>query len=174
MYSIGINSSQTKSNNTLEVYACLGIEAARKTIINEIQYTMSSHGMLIDIRHVMLLADLMTYKVGFIIKRNIFYIYSCCLFKGEVLGITRGGLAKMKESVLMLASFEKTTDHLFEASYFGQDDEICGVSECIIMGKPMSLGTGILKLLNKHKKISEPVRRELIFDNFNVKYPPKT
>ena len=32
--------------------------------------------------------------------------------RGEVLGITRHGLAKMKESVLMLASFEKTGDHL--------------------------------------------------------------
>lgn len=57
----------------------------RTTIMNEIAYTMSSHGMSIDVRHVMLLADLMTYK-------------------GEVLGITRFGLAKMKESVLMLAS----------------------------------------------------------------------
>lgn len=39
---------------------------------------------------------------------------------GEVLGITRFGVAKMKESVLMLASFEKTTDHLFDAA--GMDD----------------------------------------------------
>lgn len=97
------------------------------------------------------------------------------IFKGEVLGITRGGLAKMKESVLMLASFEKTTDHLFEASYFGQEDEISGVSECIIMGKPMALGTGVLKLLHKHTNRSEPMKRELIFDKneFNVIYPPK-
>lgn len=35
---------------------------------------------------------------------------------GEVLGITRFGVAKMRESVLMLASFEKTTDHLFDAA----------------------------------------------------------
>lgn len=42
----------------------LGIEAARTTIINEIQYTMVNHGMSIDRRHVMLLSDLMTYKVG--------------------------------------------------------------------------------------------------------------
>ena len=41
----------------------LGIEAARTTIINEIQYTMVNHGMSIDRRHVMLLSDLMTYKV---------------------------------------------------------------------------------------------------------------
>ena len=42
----------------------LGIEAARQTIINEIQYTMKSHDMIIDPRHVMLLGDVMTYKVG--------------------------------------------------------------------------------------------------------------
>ena len=44
----------------------LGIEAARVTIMNEIIYTMVNHGMSIDIRHVMLLADLMTYKVRYI------------------------------------------------------------------------------------------------------------
>lgn len=43
-----------------------------------------------------------------------------------MLGITRFGLAKMKESVLMLASFEKTADHLFDAAYFGQKDSVCG------------------------------------------------
>lgn len=153
----GVNGLQTTSNNTLEVFACCGIEAARSTIINEINYTMSSHGMSIDVRHVMLLGDLMT-------------------FKGEVLGITRGGLAKMKESVLMLASFEKTTDHLFEAAFYGQQDEINGVSECIIMGKPMSLGTGLFKMLHYHEKKSEPKIRPLFFDadsnNFHVKLPP--
>ena len=41
----------------------------------------------------------------------------------------------MKESVLMLASFEKTSDHLFDAAYHGQKDAIKGVSECIIMGE---------------------------------------
>lgn len=91
-----------------------------------------------------------------------------------MLGITRGGLAKMKESVLMLASFEKTTDHLFEAAYYGQEDEIYGVSECIIMGKPMTIGTGLFKLLQKHI-VSEASRRKFIFDSdeFHVQYPPK-
>lgn len=82
--------------------------------------------MTIDRRHVMLLADLMS-------------------FKGEILGITRFGIAKMKDSVLMLASFEKTTDHLFEASFYSKKDKVQGVSECIIMGIPMSLGTGLFK-----------------------------
>ena len=48
----------------------------------------------------------------------------------------------MKESVLMLASFEKTSDHLFDAAYYGQKDAIKGVSESIILGIPMNVGTG--------------------------------
>jgi len=147
----GIKATHTTSNNTFEVEKTLGIEAARSTIMNEITYTMSSHGMSIDVRHVMLLADLMTYK-------------------GDVLGITRFGLAKMKESVLMLASFEKTADHLFEAAYYGQKDVICGVSECIIMGKPINLGTGLFKLLHTVDK-AQPAPRSVIFDSPDLHIP---
>merc|ERR1712039_379297 len=143
---------KTTSNNTYEVGATLGIEAARQTIMNEIRVTMESHGMYIDIRHIMLLADLMTCR-------------------GEVLGITRHGLAKMKESVLMLASFEKTADHLFDAAYYGQKDAIKGVSECIIMGIPMSVGTGLMQLLYEQKK--EPLRaqRRLLWDDKSFNTP---
>ena len=119
----GVNHRETTSNHIIEVEKTLGIEAARNSIINEIIYTMSEHGITVDRRHVMLLADLMTNK-------------------GEVLGITRFGIAKMKDSVLMLASFEKTTDHLFNAALHGRRDNITGVSECIILGRPMPLGTG--------------------------------
>lgn len=60
----GIVGENTTSNHVIEVSQVLGIEAARQTIINEIQYTMKSHGMSIDPRHVMLLGDVMTYKVS--------------------------------------------------------------------------------------------------------------
>ncbi|OWK08087.1 POLR3A [Cervus elaphus hippelaphus] len=91
--------------------------------------------------------------------------------QGEVLGITRFGLAKMKESVLMLASFEKTADHLFDAAYFGQKDSVCGVSECIIMGIPMNIGTGLFKLLHKANRDPSPPRRPLIFDTSEFHIP---
>ena len=130
MGTAGIDGTRVKNNNIMEVASVLGIEAARATIIDQIQYTMSQHGMTIDSRHTMLLADCMTNR-------------------GEVLGITRFGIAKMKESVLMLASFEKTTDHLFDAALHGRVDEITGVSESIIMGIPMPTGTGMFKLLQK-------------------------
>jgi DNA-directed RNA polymerase III subunit RPC1 len=69
--------------------------------------------------------------------------------------MTRNGLAKMKESVLMLASFERTIDHLYDAAYHGQKDTICGVSECIIMGIPIRIGTGIFQLLYKYESIKK-------------------
>lgn len=141
----GVDGLKCKSNHVLEMQTTLGIEAARQTIVHEILHTMSSHGMTIDARHVMLLADLMS-------------------FKGEILGITRFGIAKMRDSVLMLASFEKTTDHLFEASFFGKQDLIQGVSECIIMGVPMTLGTGIFKVLQHEASSTVPKQREVLFD----------
>lgn len=127
----GVVGEETTTNHIMEAERSLGIEAARSCVIKEINDTMKAHGMSIDSRHSMLLADVMTYK-------------------GEVLGITRFGMAKMKESVLMLASFEKTTDHLFEAALRGRTDEIDGVSECIIMGIPMPIGTGMFKLKQRN------------------------
>lgn len=131
MATVGVDGRRTCFNNALTVAEVLGIEAARTSIISEILSTMESHGIGLDRRHVMLLADVMTYR-------------------GEVLGITRNGLVKMKESVLLLASFEKTTDHLYDAAFFSQEDKIAGVSECIIMGTPMTIGTGLFKLLHNH------------------------
>lgn len=59
----GVDGCKTTSNHVIEVQQTLGIEAARKCIIEEIKYTMESHGMNIDIRHMMLLADCMTFRV---------------------------------------------------------------------------------------------------------------
>ena len=124
----GINGRRTRTNSVKEVQAVLGIEAARTTIINEIKIVMGS--MDIDPRHMQLLADVMTYK-------------------GDVLGITRFGLAKMGKSVFHQASFEKTPDHLFEAAFHHARDRIEGVSECIIMGQTMGVGTGAMNVVRR-------------------------
>lgn len=130
MGSPGIDGLHTTTNHILEVEAVLGVEAARTQISAEIENIMKAYGIGIDSRHLLLLADVMT-------------------FKGEVLGITRFGVSKMRESVLMLASFEKTTDHLFDAAVHGRTDAIVGVSECIIMGMEVPVGTGLPSLFWK-------------------------
>ncbi|KAG5756272.1 hypothetical protein H9Q69_000549 [Fusarium xylarioides] len=124
----GVIGTKARTNNVMECRDVLGIEAARTTIADEIGEVMGDMG--IDPRHMQLLADVMTYK-------------------GEVLGITRFGLSKMRDSVLQLASFEKTPDHLFEAAAGMKTDQIEGVSECIIMGQTMSVGTGAFQVVRR-------------------------
>ncbi|CAL8105388.1 unnamed protein product [Calicophoron daubneyi] len=125
----GIIPEQTRSNNILEIEQALGVEAARRVVIEEMLAVMEGHGVEVNIRHVMLLADVMTNR-------------------GEVFGYQRTGMAKAKNSVLCLASFERTGDHLFEAAYHGQDDKLTGVTEGIILGNPTCLGTGMFDLLS--------------------------
>jgi len=67
-------------------------------------------------------------------------------FKGQVYGITRFGVSKMKESTLMLASFEMTTDHLYNSAIQCRKDRVSGVSEGIVMGNQVQIGTGMFKL----------------------------
>lgn len=132
MGSPGIDGLYTTTNHVIEVENILGVEAARTQVSAEISNIMTAYGIGIDSRHLLLLSDIMT-------------------FKGEVLGITRFGVSKMRESVLMLASFEKTTDHLFDAAVHGRTDAIVGVSECIIMGMNVPVGTGLPSLFWKCK-----------------------
>lgn len=66
--------------------------------MKEIESVMENHAISIDHRHLMLVADLMTSR-------------------GEVLGITRQGLAKMKESVLNLASVKFSLTCLLSVSH---------------------------------------------------------
>lgn len=124
----GVSKSKIKSNNILEIENVLGIEVARQAIVEELGTTMKSHGINVDTRHLTVLADTMTQT-------------------GTVLGITRFGISKMKESVMMLSSFEKTTEHLFNASLDGKKDCLSGVSESVIVGKMPNIGTGLFCLL---------------------------
>ncbi|KAH8739107.1 DNA-directed RNA polymerase II/III subunit [Cryptosporidium ryanae] len=124
----GIVGTSTVSNHVMETKEVLGIEAARQVIIQEVLKCMDAYSMDIDLRHIQLLADIMT-------------------FRGDVLGISRFGIQKMRTSTLMLASFEETNEHLFEAAFQNRVDPVSGVSECVIMGKPIKIGTGSFDIL---------------------------
>jgi len=112
---------------------------------------MGQHNVSVDVRHLQVLADLMTCK-------------------GEILGITRFGIAKMKDSIMMLASFEKTTDYLFDAAVHCIKDKISGVSECIIMGTTVPLGTGIFSVLHNNSKVKKAFNQKptLLQNDFNL------
>ena len=87
MGTAGVLGIKTKTNHVMEMEKTLGIEAARHSIMDEIKNTMGAHGMSIDERHTMLLADCMTYKVSCChrplkwLPRNVLQLtYLCNLF----------------------------------------------------------------------------------------------
>ena len=126
----GVDTSRTRTNNISEIADVLGIEAARNAIIYEALSTLAEQGILVDVRHIMLVADMM------------------CM-DGEVKQIGRHGIAGEKESVLSRAAFEVTVNHLLDAAVANEVDELNGVTENIIVGQPIQLGTGDVKLIAK-------------------------
>jgi len=123
----GVDPTRTRTNNIHEIAEVLGIEAARNAIIEEIVNTMREQGLEVDVRHIMLVADMMT-------------------LDGVILPIGRHGIVGEKASVLARAAFEITTQHLFEAAERGEVDPLNGVVENVLIGQPVPVGTGIVKL----------------------------
>jgi len=126
----GVDGKKTVTNDIREIYNVLGIEAARNAIIKEITNVLEEQGLEVDQRHIMLLADQMT--------KN-----------GELSSIGRHGLSGGKSSILAKAAFEVTTTHLFDAGKSGAEDYLGGVTENVIVGQPIPMGTGIVKLVMK-------------------------
>ncbi|WP_340820644.1 DNA-directed RNA polymerase subunit A'' [Methanolobus sp. WCC4] len=126
----GVDARRTTTNNIGEIYEVFGIEAARNSIITEATNTLSEQGLTVDIRHIMLVSDIM-----------------CC--DGEVKQIGRHGISGEKASVFARAAFEVTVNHLLDAGMRGDRDELNGVTENIIVGQPIKLGTGDVHLITK-------------------------
>lgn len=131
----GVDIRRTTTNDINEIYEVLGIEAARAAIIRELMNTLSEQALDVDIRHAMLVADVMTSE-------------------GKVQQIGRHGIAGSKESVLARAAFEVTVKNLIDASTKGEIDWLQGVIENVITGSnPIPLGTGMVEIwINLAKK----------------------
>ena len=124
----GVDASRTTCNNIHEIYRELGVEAARESLINETMNTLEEQGLDdVNVRHLMLVADIMTNR-------------------GTIESIGRHGISGSKESVLARAAFEVTVNHLLDAAVHGEIDDLNGVTENVIVGKPIKLGTGDVDL----------------------------
>lgn len=126
----GVDKIRTTTNDIHEIEVVLGIEAARNAIVRELNNTLSEQGLTVDIRHIMLVADMMTAE-------------------GEVKSIGRHGISGEKSSVLARAAFEETGKHLLHASIRGENDDLTGIIENIIIGQPIPLGTGSVSVTMK-------------------------
>jgi DNA-directed RNA polymerase subunit A" len=125
-----VDATRTSTNSIQEIYEVLGIEAARNAIINEAYNTLQEQGLTVDIRHIMLVSDMMSND-------------------GDVKAIGRHGISGRKSSVLARAAFEITAHHLLRAAITGEVDYLDGVAENVIVGQPVTLGTGAVNLVYK-------------------------
>jgi len=129
-----IDYKRTISNDIYEVYELLGIEAARKLLLDEITDVIESSGEFVNYRHISLLVDTMTNR-------------------GNLMSIDRFGINRGNIGPLAKCSFEETTDQLFKASIFGEVDNLTGVSSNIMMGQIPPCGTGDSNILIDESKL---------------------
>jgi DNA-directed RNA polymerase subunit A" len=132
----GIDPNRVYTNNVSEIAEVLGIEAARVAIIKEAFQVLDQQGLDVDVRHVILVADLMTST-------------------GRIRQIGRHGVSGEKSSVLARAAFEVTVKHLLDAAAHGEEDALEGVTENVIVGQPIPLGTGIVELFMRFSSQKE-------------------
>jgi DNA-directed RNA polymerase subunit A' len=123
----GVDTSRTTTNNVHEIAKTLGIEAARKALTHEAKGVLEDQGLDVDVRHVMLVSDMMTST-------------------GEVQQIGRHGISGKKSSVLARAAFEITVPNIVEAAVKGESDPLAGVTENVIVGQSIPIGTGLVEL----------------------------
>src|SRR4030095_12963400 len=136
----GVDTSRITTNNVYEVWQTLGIEAARTALVKEITNTLEEQGLEVDTRHIMLVADLMTSK-------------------GYLQQIGRHGIAGTKTSVLARAAFEITVPTIARASLEGQVETLRGVTENVIVGATVPIGTGMVELYMSVKDENEKSRK---------------
>ncbi len=134
----GVDKNRTRTNNLYEIAEVLGIEAARQTIMDEVNKVINQQGLSIDHRYIKLISDAMTAS-------------------GEIKGSTRMGMISEKKSVLARASFETPIKQFVNATIKGTKDELASVIENTILNQPVPVGTGLPGLL---VKVIGPLTRE--------------
>jgi len=128
----GVDKNNVRTNNVFEISTVLGIEAARNALINELKATLENQGLEVDTRYLMLVADLMCHK-------------------GDLQQIGRHGIAGKKDSVLARAAFEITVPTLANAAKLGEIEELKGITENVIVGSQIPIGSGTVDIFMKTK-----------------------
>jgi len=124
----GVNPHKIYTNNLREIYTVLGIEATRNAIVLEAMNVLKEQGLDVDVRHILLVSDMMTAD-------------------GAIRQIGRHGISGSKNSALARAAFEVTIKHLLGAGIAGTKDPLRGITENVILGQLIPLGTGSIDLL---------------------------
>jgi len=124
----GVDPTRTVSNHIHEVEKLYGIEGARNMIIKEAQKVLEQQSLDVDLRHLLILSDLMCNS-------------------GTIQSIGRHGISGSKSSVFARAAFEVTVNQLLDAGLYGEEERLLGIPENVIIGQVCPIGTGRISIM---------------------------
>jgi DNA-directed RNA polymerase subunit A" len=124
----GVDPTRTVSNHIHEIEKLYGIEAARSMIIKESRKVLEQQGLDVDLRHLLILSDLM------------------CV-DGSIQSIGRHGISGSKSSVFARAAFEVTVNQLLDAGLYGEEERLLGIPENVIVGQVCPIGSGRVSVM---------------------------
>jgi DNA-directed RNA polymerase II subunit RPB1 len=131
-----VDHTSTVSNDVVEMFQILGIEAARASLFNELRNVLSFDGAYVNYRHIACLADSMT-------------------FGGYLMAVSRHGINKGETGPMLRASFEETVEVFMNSAAFSHYDILNGVTENVMLGQLAKVGSGIIDLLVNHEMLTK-------------------
>lgn len=144
------------SNDVMDVYATLGIAAARIVIFHELRNLVAGDSSKVNDRHIMMVATSMTHY-------------------GTVMPMSRHGINRIAETgPLLRCSFEETSEVLTDAGIYGERDHMRGISQSIMMGRTTYIGTGCCEAIQSKSdayKTKQSVLKDDEVTRFGMLYP---
>ncbi|KAH0971039.1 hypothetical protein GBA52_023195 [Prunus armeniaca] len=137
-----VDARRTTSNHLIEILEILGIEAVRRSLLDELRVVISFDGSYVNYRHLAILCDTMTYR-------------------GHLMAITRHGINRNDTGPMMRCSFEETVDILLDAAVFAETDYLRGVTENIMLGQLAPIGTGDCALYLNDEMLKNAIELQL-------------
>jgi DNA-directed RNA polymerase beta' subunit len=147
-----IDASRTISNDIVEVFNVLGIEAARQTIYNELVDVIEFDGTYINSHNFSLLCDRMT-------------------FTSKMISIFRHGINNDNIGPIAKASFEETPEMFLKAARHAELDTMRGISANVMCGQEGFYGTSAFQVIldiDEMRKFEETTQYEAFNDQEDI------
>ena len=141
-----IDTSRTFSNDIVEIYNVLGIEAARQSIYNELVDVIEFDGAYINYHNYSVLVDRMTYTY-------------------KMISIFRHGINNDNIGPIAKASFEETPEMFLKAARHAELDTLRGISANVMCGQEGFFGTSAFQVV---LDIDEMIKMEAASEYKNV------
>jgi len=139
-----IDPNRTYSNDIIEIFNVLGMEAARSAIYNELAEVLEFDGAYVNAHHMALLCDRMT-------------------FNFKMISIFRHGINNDDIGPIAKASFEETPEMFLKAARHAELDTMRGISANVMCGQEGLYGTAAFQVvldLNEMINLDEKYKYE--------------